>query len=302
MQLQKKFVYLKDEFVEEDKAFISIKDRSFLYGDGVFETIRTYQGKLFLLKEHLDRLEKSAAGLHINLPQAKTQLQQAATKLASLNWPSHGQDFLLRITVSRGEGEGLWPQESKSVVVMQTRNLPLNLDHKIRYGVKVIISQVRRNYKLALDPTIKSCNFLNNILAQREANLKGAAEALILNYQGNLTEGAMSNVFVIDKNGVVCTPPVKDGLLPGITRDLVLKLAKSHNIEVKEKHIQVTELYNSKEIFLTLTSAGILPVVKVNDCIIGKGVPGKATRQLLECYNLYVKEFINGLKKIRSSS
>lgn len=284
------FVYINGQFLPKEKAFVRVTDRGFLYGDGVFETLRTYSGRLFLLSEHLQRLQKSASSIELVLPWQETELAEIATKLMSLNWD--GKDLLLRVTVTRGEGDGLWPQKQKPTLVMQTRDLPGELEEQIKNGIQVIISQVRRNYKLALDPAIKSCNFLNSILAFREAKLQNAFEALMLNYQGYLTEGSFSNLFIVDKSGQIFTPPLSDGLLPGITRGLVINLAKKADFLAAEKHIKVKDLYNSKEVFLTTTSAGIMPVVKVGDFLIGDGKVGKATKALKELYQSYIKEWL----------
>lgn len=286
------FVYLNGQYVETEKANISVNDRCFLYGDGVFETIRSYQGRLFLLDQHLQRLQRSAQQIYLKLPLSLATIKTAASKLLELNW--QGQDLLLRLTVSRGIGDGLWPEKTKSLVVMQTRALPLDLKQKINQGVKVVISETRRNYRLALNPEIKSCNFLNNILALREAKIKGAVESLILNYQGYLTEGAVSNLFIVAKSGSIYTPPVTDGLLPGITRALIFKLAKAKGFLVQEKQLTLADLFQASEAFLTLTSAGLLPIVQVGNRLLGSGKPGKTTKALIKLYREYVANFLAG--------
>lgn len=286
------FAYLNGEYVEAKKATVSVNDRCFLYGDGVFETVRSYQGQLFLLDQHLQRLQRSLQQIYLELPLPLTTIKVAAKKLVELNW--QGQDMLLRLTVSRGSGEGLWPEKTKPLVVMQTRALPLDLKQKISQGVKVVISETRRNFRLALNPEVKSCNFLNNILALREAKIKGAAESLMLNYQGYLTEGAVSNLFIVAENGSIYTPPVTDGLLPGITRELILKLAKAKGFLIQEKRLTLADLFQALEAFLTLTSAGLLPIVKVDNRLLGSGQPGRVTKALINFYHNYVAKFLAG--------
>jgi branched-chain amino acid aminotransferase len=175
---------------------------------------------------------------------------------------------------------------------MQTRALPLDLKQKINNGVKVVISETRRNYRLALNPEVKSCNFLNNILALREAKIKGAAESLMLNYQGYLTEGAISNLFIAANSRTIYTPPVTDGLLPGVTRGLIFKLAKAKGLLVQEKQLTLADLFQAQEAFLTLTSAGLLPIVKVGNRLLGSGRPGRLTKTLINLYQDYVAKFL----------
>lgn len=280
-------IYVNGCLLPEEEAKISVFDRGFLYGDGVFETLRTYRGRIFKLEAHLDRLFRSAAAIYLRPPITKEKLKEATFDMLRANHFS--QDVMLRITLSRGSGGGgIFPQEKLTpTVVIAARPLPQYPPKTFTSGWSVIIAQTRRNSIRSLDPRIKSLNFLNNILARAEATQAGAQEALMLNNKGRVAEGTISNFFCLFQ-GRLITPSAREGILPGITRQVVLDLAKDAGINVEEDSLALPEVYQSDEAFLTLTSAGIIPVVKIDSHLIGQGKPGKVTQRLRGVFEEYV--------------
>ncbi len=275
--------YVNGEILPDSQASISIFDRGFLYGDGVFETLRTYNRELFRLTDHLKRLERSARAINLPIPSLDF-LREALVKTLRANQVK--EDVLVRITVTRGRGSGgivsLEPIEAS--VVVSLRPLPVDLPEVFTEGWQVIIAKRRRLPKSALDPGIKSLNFLNNILARAEATQVGAHEAIMLNERGFVTEGSISNVFLVYNHRLI-TPSESDGLLPGISRQVVMELARRKGMLVKEVSIKPELLFKAEEVFLTLTSAGIMPIVKVNDRFIANGKPGRITNELYQDFN-----------------
>jgi branched-chain amino acid aminotransferase len=275
--------YVNGEILPDSQASISIFDRGFLYGDGVFETLRTYNRELFRLTDHLKRLERSARAINLPIP-GLDFLREALVRTLRANQVK--EDVLVRITVTRGKGSGgivsLEPIEAS--VVVSLRPLPVDLPEVFTEGWQVIIAKRRRLPKSALDPGIKSLNFLNNILARAEATQVGAHEAIMLNERGFVTEGSISNVFLVYNQRLI-TPSESDGLLPGISRQVVMELARRKGMLVKEVSIKPELLFKAEEVFLTLTSAGIMPIVKVNDRFIANGKPGRITNELYQDFN-----------------
>ena len=272
------WVYLNNTFVPQEEAVVSVFDHGFLYGDGVYETLRAYHGRVFKLAEHLARLERSASRIQLNLPAGPERLTDLVRETLRRNQLS---DAYLRITVSRGTGEiGLDPALCKApTLVIIAKPFQPYPESIYAEGVSVIVARTRRNLPEALPPQVKSLNFLNNILAKMEAKAAGAHEALMLNHRGDITEGTTSNVFVVQE-GRLRTPSVECGILDGITRGLVLQLASELGIPSEEARLTVEDLMRAEECFLTNTTQEVLPVTRVDGRMIGDGRPGGITRRL----------------------
>jgi branched-chain amino acid aminotransferase len=287
------WVYLNDKFVPQEEAVVSVFDHGFLYGDGVYETLRAYRGRVFQLAEHLARLERSASRIQLHLPVSLERLTDLVRESLSRN---QLQEAYLRITVSRGAGEiGLDPALCKSpTLVIIAKPFQPYPESLYADGVSVIVAKTRRNLPEALPPQVKSLNFLNNILAKMEAKAAGAHEALMLNHQGELTEGTTSNLFVVQR-GRVRTPAVECGILNGITRGLVLQLASELGIPSEETRLTVDDLLRADECFLTNTTQEVLPVTRVNGTMIGNGRPGEITRRLHASFRACLDRLLDGV-------
>ena len=287
------WVYLNDKFVPQEEAVVSVFDHGFLYGDGVYETLRAYRGRVFQLAEHLARLERSASRIQLHLPVSLERLTDLVRESLSRN---QLQEAYLRITVSRGAGEiGLDPALCKSpTLVILAKPFQPYPESLYADGVSVIVAKTRRNLPEALPPQVKSLNFLNNILAKMEAKAAGAHEALMLNHQGELTEGTTSNLFVVQR-GRVRTPAVECGILNGITRGLVLQLASELGIPSEEARLTVDDLLRADECFLTNTTQEVLPVTRVNGTMIGNGRPGEITRRLHASFRACLDRLLDGV-------
>jgi branched-chain amino acid aminotransferase len=276
------WIYLNDRFVREEEAVVSVFDHGFLYGDGVYETIRSYGNRIFMRDQHLARLRRSAdaIGLTIPIPNHRwpTLLHEAMTR----NDVGHERtDAYLRITISRGAGDiGLDPALCPTpTLVIMTKPLHPPSPELYRTGVKLIIAETRRNLPSAISPQIKATNFLNNILAKREAIAAGAFDSILLNWESHLTECTVSNLFFVQA-GRLCTPALACGLLDGITRDIVLNLAQEAEIPVAEGHFGVEAFRKAEECFLTNTSMEVMPVTMVDRYPVGNGTPGPFTQQI----------------------
>jgi branched-chain amino acid aminotransferase len=280
-------IYLNNKFVAEKAAVVSVFDHGFLYGDGVFETLRAYNGRLFRPDDHLRRLKDSAQKLGIGLPYSLTALRRLLGQTVSVN---HLKNALIRIAISRGKGPiGLDPALCrKPTVVIIPRIFDGYSRERYRKGSRIVIVSVRRMDPQILDPQIKSMNFLNNILAMIQAKRLRADEGLMLTLDGYLSEGSVSNLFLV-KRGRLYTPAVSSGILDGITRRLVIRLAKAIRIPLSETRLGVSDLYKAEECFLTSTSMEIMPVVKADGGKIGNGQPGPLTRRLHEAYRERVR-------------
>lgn len=287
------WVYLNDKFVPQEEAVVSVFDHGFLYGDGVYETLRAYRGRVFQLAEHLARLERSASRIQLHLPVSLERLTDLVRESLSRN---QLQEASLRITVSRGAGEiGLDPALCKSpTLVILAKPFQPYPESLYADGVSVIVAKTRRNLPEALPPQVKSLNFLNNILAKMEAKAAGAHEALMLNHQGELTEGTTSNLFVVQR-GRVRTPAVECGILNGITRGLVLQLASELGLPSEETRLTVDDLLRADECFLTNTTQEVLPVTRVNGTMIGNGRPGEITRRLHASFRACLDRLLDGV-------
>lgn len=266
----------------ERDAAISIFDHGFLYGEGVYETLRTYNGRPFLYARHMRRLRQSARMIVLNIPFTDEQLAEQireTTTAANLG----GGEAYIRVLVTRGIGELTYdpkatPNPSVVIIIKPHVDPPPDAFEK---GVKVCLSPILRNHPGSVNPMIKSNNLLNNALAMQEALRRGGTEAIMRNYLGELTECTQSNFFIV-KDGAVLTPPVEAGLLPGITREFVFEVGKAVGIEVREQVLHDTDVFAADESFLTSTTKEIVPIVQVDDRQIGRGVPGPATRKLTD--------------------
>ncbi len=272
-------VYINGEFVPESEAKISIFDHGFLYGDGVFEGIRAYNGKVFRLWEHIDRLYDSAKAIDLEIPMSKEEFGKIILETLRRN---RLRDAYIRPIVTRGVGDlGLDPKKcGRPTVIVITKPWGKLYGDLYERGLKAVTVTVRRNPPDALPPNIKSLNYLNNILAKIEANVKGGDEAIFLDANGYVSEGSGDNIFIV-KNGVVMTPPTVNNL-KGITREAVVELIKELNIPFKEVNLGLYDLYTADEVFVTGTAAEIAPIVVIDGRKIGDGKPGKITRLLME--------------------
>ncbi len=275
-------IYMNGKFVGKEDARISVFDHGFLYGDGAFEGIRSYDGLILKAKEHIDRLYETAHTLMIAVPLSKKQMIKAIIDTLRNN---HLKDAYIRVIVTRGEGDlGLDPRKCKgrANVIIITDKITLYPAELYKKGMEIITVPTVRNLPEALNPQLKSLNYLNNILAKIEANNSGFNEAIMLDSQGYVAECTGDNIFII-KNGVLSTP--SNARLRGITRDTVLELAKLGGIETKECLITRHEVYIADECFLTGTAAEIIPVVKVDGRAIGAGRPGPLTLRLMKSFH-----------------
>lgn len=281
-------VYINGKLYDKDDARISVYDHGLLYGDGVFEGIRSYGGKVFRLEEHLDRLWNSAKAIWLEIPMTKAEMAQAIQDTLQVNGI---QDGYIRVVVTRGAGTlGLDPNRcANPQVIIITDHIALYPEEYYRDGLAIITVSTIRNHPAALSPRIKSLNYLNNILAKIEGLQAGCIEALMLNHKGEVAECTGDNIFVV-RNGRLLTPPNEAGILEGITRDAVIGLAREAGREVLEVPLTKHDVYIADECFLTGTAAEVVPVVKVDSRIIGNGKPGPVTRDLMERFRRLTRD------------
>ena len=286
-------VYIDGEYYPKSEAKVSVFDHGLLYGDGVFEGIRSYGGVVFKLKEHIDRLYRSAHALMLDIPRTKKEMTEAVLETLRKN---NLKDAYVRLVVTRGIGDlGLDPRKCPrpSVIVIAVPLLELYDKEKRRKGMSMIVSWVRRDPVDATTHEIKSLNYLNNILAKIEANNAGADEAIILDTRGFISEATAENLFIV-KSGKLMTPQATSGPLPGITAATVEELAEKMGYRVIEKGITIAELYGADEAFVTGTAAGIVPIREVNKRQIGEGKIGPVTEKLLEELSKIVRDLKHG--------
>lgn len=283
-------IYLNDRFVDQKEALISVFDHGFLYGDGVYETLRTYEGRFFMLQPHLARLQRSARLIGLTIPIPESQWPALLRESLDRNGLP---DAHLRITISRGEGDlGLDPALCpRPTVVIMAKPVIRYPDRLFQEGVALALVTVRRNLPAALSPQIKSLNFLNNILAKREAAEAGAFDALMLSGEGWLTECTTSNVFLV-RQGRLCTPSADCGILEGITREVVMTLAREQGLTVDEGRYPAEALDDAEEAFLTNTSMEIMPVRAINGRAVGAGRPGPVTLRLRGVFRSHLTRFL----------
>ena len=283
-------VYVNGHFVPKDEAKVSVFDHGYLYGDGIYETLRAYHGTLFLLDRHLSRLRSSADAISLRLPLSPDRIGDALRESLRVNGLS---DAYVRIQVSRGPGEigldpALCPEPTMVIVAKAFKDYPAELFEK---GVNVAVVRTRRNHPLALDPAIKGTNFLNNILAKIESLKANAYEAVMLNWEGVVAEGTISNIFMV-RGGTLETPALAVGVLAGVTRGLVLDLASQERIPSRESAFTAEELKAADECFITNSTLEVLPVTAVDGAMIGSGRPGPVTRALMTAYRSEVQRHV----------
>ena len=276
------FVSVNGVITPAEQARVSVLDNGFTFGDAVYETLRTYGGRPFRLDRHLQRLRASAGRLGIAVPLGDPEL---GARLDAVLGRAENPESYIRLIVTRGRGDISYNFDrvkGPTVVIVVKPYQPYPEQH-FRDGVHVVISSIRRNHPQALDPAIKSCNLLNNILAVREAQARGAVEAVLLNHAGEVAEGASTNVFVV-RSGAVTTPPLDAGILAGITRDVVLELARRLGLSAREERVSVSDLRGADECFLTSTTRELVPVRAIDGRPVGKGQPGPTTLRLLAAF------------------
>jgi branched-chain amino acid aminotransferase len=276
-------IFIDGKYFDERTAKVSVFDHGLLYGDGIFEGIRIYNGRVFKLREHIDRLFYSAKAILLEIPMTRAALIKATVETCRKNKLRAGY---IRLIVTRGRGTlGLNPRSCKnpSVIIIADK-IQVYPQGLYARGMEIVTVPTVRNLHSAVNPAIKSLNYLNNILAKIEANNAGVEEAVMLNAEGFVAECTADNLFII-KNGEVFTPPNSAGALYGITRQTVIDLAHAAGLKVSEPNLTRYDLFNSDECFLTGTGAEIMPVVKIDGRVIGNGKPGKLTRALVEKYH-----------------
>jgi branched-chain amino acid aminotransferase len=281
-------IWLDKGLVDEADAKVSVFDHGLLYGDGVFEGIRVYGGRVFEHAAHIRRLFESACAIRLTMPMTKEELTAAVETTVAANGLVDGY---IRLLVTRGEGSlGLNPFTCKeSCVIIIADKIQLYAEELYEEGMKVISAVTVRNHPLSLPPQVKSLNYLNNILAKIEALDRNVPEAILYNHEGYVAEATGDNVFVV-RNDVVHTPPAEAGGLEGITRGVVIRLARQARLEVIEKNLTRHDLYVCDELFLTGTAAEVIGVVEIDGRIIGDGKPGPITRLLREKFFNYARQ------------
>jgi len=280
-------IYIDGKYYNERDAKISVFDHGLLYGDGIFEGIRAYNGRVFRLKEHIDRLFYSAKAILLNVPYSHRQVMDAVIQTCSRN---RLRDGYIRLVVTRGVGTlGLSPNRCKNpsiiIIAGKIQLYPAELYQK---GMEIVTVPTVRNLHSALNPAIKSLNYLNNIMAKIEATNAGCEEAVMLNAEGFVSECTGDNIFII-KGKELQTPPLSAGALYGITRQVVMELAGECTMNVREMNLTRYDLFNADECFLTGTGAELVPVVKIDGRVIGTGKPGTATQELVAKYRALTK-------------
>ncbi len=281
-------VYIDGEYYPKSRAKISVYDHGLLYGDGVFEGIRAYNGTVFKLKEHIDRLYRSAHTIMLQIPATKEEMTEIVLETLRKN---NLKDAYIRLVVTRGVGDlGLDPRKClKPTIIVITDTIKLHKTEAKEKGVTAMLSWVKRDPVDATTHEIKSLNYLNSILAKIEANASGVDEAICLDKNGFVCEGVAENIFIV-KKGKIFTPPSYTGALPGITAETIIKLARKLGYEVIEKNITPYELFTADEVFFTGTAAEIVPVREINKRVIGNGKPGPITKRLMEKFMRLVQD------------
>ena len=284
------WLYLNDQFVQKEHARVSVFDHGFLYGDGVYETLRVYEGRVLLLERHIARLHQSCELIGLDLSIQDEQWMPIVSELLSRNALRNAG---LRITVSRGEGEvGIDPRLcSQPTVVVMAKPMVMYSEQQQQQGMVLHVSAVRRNPHVSQSPLIKAISFLNNILAKQEAIGVGADDALMLNMDEQLAECPTSNIFFV-KNQQLYTPAVECGILKGITRDVVMELAQEQGVRVEEGCYALEQLFQADECFVTNTGIEIMPVSRIGDCQIGQGERGPLTDRLTKDFRGNIKRYL----------
>ncbi|HHY70659.1 MAG TPA: branched-chain-amino-acid transaminase [Thermoanaerobacterales bacterium] len=280
-------VYVNGQYFPKEEAKVSVFDHGFLYGDGVFEGIRAYGGRVFRLKEHIDRLYNGARGIMLDIPLTKAEMTEVVLETLRKN---ELRDAYIRLVVSRGTGDlGLDPRKcQKPTVICITDKIVLYPEKLYNEGMEIITAATRRNRPEGVNPQMKSLNYLNNIMAKLEANLAGVPEAMLLNTEDYVAECTGDNIFIV-KDGVLITPPPFVGILVGITRNAIMELAEKIGVKVEEKVFTRYEVFTADECFLSGTAAEAIPVVKVDGRTIADGKPGPVTKKITEAFKELIK-------------
>lgn len=281
-------IYIDGKFFSEADAKISVFDHGLLYGDGIFEGIRFYNGRVFRLEDHLDRLWDSAHSICLEIPTSKRAMTEALLETIRQNELREGY---IRLVVTRGKGNlGLNPAQcERPSIIIITAQIALYPESVYQNGLTVVTCATRRTSPGALNPAVKSLNYLNNVMARIEANLAGADEALMLNDAGNVAECTADNVFII-KRGQIFTPPIAAGALRGITRSVVFDLAAELGLKITETDVTRHDVFTADECFLTGTAAEVIPVIKADGRSIGNGKPGSITARLIARFREVTRE------------
>jgi len=281
-------VYISGKLFSKNDAKISVYDHGLLYGDGVFEGIRVYDGKIFRLTQHVDRLYESARHIYLEIPMTREKMAEAITSTVRANAKDNGY---IRAIVTRGSGYlGLDPRKTTDPqVIIIVDDIALYPPELYEHGLEIATASTIRNHPNALNPRIKSLNYLNNIMAKVEAVNAGCFEALMLNPKGEVAECSGDNIFLV-KHGVLKTPPLDAGILEGVTRNAVIELARAADIPVLETALTRHDVYAADECFLTGTAAEVVPVVRCDKRQIGTGKPGPITRLLRERFHQLARQ------------
>jgi branched-chain amino acid aminotransferase len=281
-------IYISGKYYDKENAKVSVYDHGFLYGDGVFEGMRSYSGKVFRLKQHLDRLWASAKAIWLNVPMSQEQMAQAVNDTLATN---NIKDGYIRLVVTRGAGAlGLDPHRcSDPQVIIIADHIQLYPKEMYENGLEIVTASTIRNHSAALSPRIKSLNYLNNIMAKIEGLQAGCVEALMLNAKGEVAECTGDNIFIVRK-GVLMTPPIDAGILEGITREAVIELANEMKVPVQQVPFVRHDIFIADECFLTGSAAEVIPVVKLDSRVIGDGRPGPITKKLTARFHQLTRE------------
>ena len=282
-----RIIFMNDRLVPEEQAVVSVFDHGLLYGDGVFEGLRSYSGKVFRIDAHLDRLYDSARAICLTIPLAKEAVAKAVNDTLAANGLADGY---VRLVVTRGAGSlGLDPNKTKHPqVIVIADTISLYPREFYEQGLRIVTAATQRTHSAALSPRIKSLNSLNNLMATLEGLQAGCVEALMLNHKGEVAECTGDNVFIV-RGGRLLTPPPDAGILEGITRNAVLDLARAAGIDCREATLVRHDLYTADECFLTGTAAEVIPVVEIDGRRIGSGVPGPVTKRLTDDFHTLVR-------------
>lgn len=280
-------VYVDGRYLPQEQAVVSVFDHGFLYGDGVFEGIRAYDGVVFRLEEHLIRLYQSAKTIGMEVPIPLAEMEQVVLETIRKN---KLRDAYIRLVISRGYGDlGLDPRKCpKPTIVCIASTITLYPEAMYKNGLEVIITSTRKNRHDVLSPRVKSLNYLSNVMAKQELNRAGVLEGIMLTVDGYVAEATADNIFIVSK-GIIYTPPKFIGILEGVTRNAVIELAKQAGLEVREEVFTPHDLYNADEVFLTGTAAEVIPVAKIDGRTIKDGIPGDITKQLTEAFRQSTK-------------
>src|SRR5712672_2376567 len=281
-------IYIDGKFCSEADAKVSVFDHGLLYGDGIFEGIRFYNGRVFRLDEHLERLWDSARSICLEIPMTRQEMTEAFIETIRQN---HLQDGYIRLVVTRGVGNlGLNPEQCKNPsVIIIVATIALYHEDFYRKGLSIVTVATRRSNPASLNPAVKSLNYLNNVMARIEANLAHADEALMLNDAGNVAECTADNVFII-KHGQIFTPPITAGALRGITRSVVFQIAAELGIKITETDLTRHDVFIADECFLTGTAAEVIPVIKADGRPIGTGQPGPISTRMIASFREITRE------------